>query len=271
MNLMTHVSTGLFTGGIPYLAVGAGPPVIAVQGLTSQHEVPHGMERRMALSSVKPWCGDFRVWVVNRKQGLQPGESMSDIAGHLATAIESEFGEPVFLTGTSTGGSVALQLAVDRPDLVRALVVISAAYRLGPGGRRIQQELARLTREGDAAGGFAQMMTAMLPPALQSPARPLARVVMRSMSPADPSDMLVTLDAEDAFDVGDRLHLITAPTLVIGGGKDVFYPRELFEQTAAGVKNGRAHIYPDLGHLRASASAATANLALGFMLAAGAT
>ena len=73
---------------------------------------------------------------------------------------------------------------------------------------------------------------------------------------------------EDVFDVGDRLDRITAPTLVIGGAKDVFYTRALFEQTAAGVKDGRVHIYPDWGHGRTATSATTAHLALGFFLAA---
>jgi pimeloyl-ACP methyl ester carboxylesterase len=258
----------MLTGGIPYLAVGDGPPLVAVQGLTATHDVPRGMERRMALSTASSWRHDFRAIVVNRKQGLQPGESMSAIAGHLASAIETDVGEAVFLTGTSTGGSVALQLAVDRPDLVRALVVVASAYRLGPRGRRMQQDLARMTRAGDPAGGFAKLMTAMLPEQLRDPAYPLARAMMRSMASEDPSDLLVTLDAEDAFDVGDRLDSIDAPTLVIGGGRDPFYPRELFEETAARAKDGRAHIHPSWGHLRTSTSAATANITLGFMLAA---
>ena len=265
---MAQVRTGLLNGSIPYLAVGDGPPLVMVQGLTPTHDVPHGIERRMTLSMTLPWSEDFRVYVVNRKQGLQPGESMSDIAGHLVAAIEDEFGEPVFLTGTSTGGSVVLQLAVDRPDLVRALVVVASAYRLGPLGRQVQQDLARLTRAGDPATGLAGLVAMMLPAPLRGPAQPLARVLARSMVPEDPSDLLVTLDAEDAFDVGDRLHLITAPTLVIGGAKDPFYTRELFEQTAAGVADGRAHIYPDWGHGRTSTSSTTSHLALGFFLAA---
>jgi pimeloyl-ACP methyl ester carboxylesterase len=265
---MSRVATGLLGDGTPYLAIGDGPPLVKVQGLTPKHEVPGGWERRMELSSAAPLSGHFRVYVVNRKRGLRPGESMSDIAGHLATAIANDVGEPVFLTGTSTGGSVALQLAVDRPELVRALVVVASAYRLGPRGREVQLELARLTRAGDAAGGWAQLMTAMLPTPLQRPARPLARVMTGLIAPEDPTDLLVTLDAEDAFDVGDQLHRITAPTLVIGGGKDNFYPRRLFEQTAAGVQDGRAHVYPDWGHGRASTSSATANLTLGFLLAA---
>lgn len=87
------------------------------------------------------------------------------------------------------------------------------------------------------------------------------------MVPADPSDVLVTLDAEDAFDVGADLLRITAPTLVIGGGKDAFYPQELFRDTAAGVQDGRLPVFPGWGHVRASGSSATAHLTLGFLLA----
>lgn len=265
---MSGMSTGLLNHDIPYVRVGDGPPLVAVQGLTPRHEVPTGMERRMALSMGSALGGDFCVYVVNRKQGLRSGESMSDIAGYLAAAIENDLSEPVFLTGTSTGGSVALQLAVDRPELVRALVVISSAYRLGPGGRQVQQELARLIRAGQGADGWAQLMTAMLPAPLRNPVKPAVRMMMRSMTPEDPTDLLVTLDAEDAFDVGDRLHRVSAPTLVIGGAKDVFYATEMFEQTASGVPDGRVHIFPKWGHGRTSTSSSTTNVTLGFLLAA---
>lgn len=266
---MSSVASGILNGEIPYLAVGDGPPVVMALAMEPTHEIPTGWRRRMALRLAAPLRADFRVYVANRKPGLHLGESMSDIVGYLATAIEKELGEPVCLTGASTGGSVALQLAVDRPDLVRALVVVAAAYKLGPGGREVTRDLARLTRAGDAAGGWAQVMTAaMLPTPLHGPARPLARRMMASRAALDPTDLLVTLDAEDAFDVGDQLQRIAAPTLVIGGDKDVFYPRELFEQTAAGVQNGRVHILPDWGHLRTSASSVTANIRLGFLLAA---
>jgi pimeloyl-ACP methyl ester carboxylesterase len=87
------------------------------------------------------------------------------------------------------------------------------------------------------------------------------------MVPADPTDVLVTVDAEDVFNVEADLPRIIAPTLVIGGDNDDFYTRELFEGTAAGVQDGRAHIFPGWGHVRASSSTATSHLTLGFMLA----
>ena len=265
---MSGPSSGFLGDGVPYLAMGEGPPLVKVEGLTPTNEVPTGWMRRTVLSSVEPLMRDFRVYWVNRKKGLRPGESMSDIAGHLAAAIEEEFGEPVFLTGQSTGGSVVLQLAVDRPELVRSLVVVAAACRTDERGRQMEQDLARAVRTGDYGGGMADLVTAMtLPAALRRPARPLVRAVWGSMAPKDPTDLLVTLDAESAFDVTDQLHRIIAPTLVIGGGKDAGNPPELIEETAAGVKDGRAHIYPDWGHNRTCMSSRTTNMMLGFMLA----
>ena len=260
-------AAGFLHDDAPYLKIGQGPPLVMVPGLTPEHDVPSGWQRRIALSAARPLARDFTVYVINRKRGLQPGESMSDIAGHLASAIEHDLGQPVFLQGTSTGGSVALQLAIDRPDLVRRLVVVAAAYRLGPRGRALQAEMARLIRAGEPRQAWASGMTAMLPSPLRGPARPLSRLVAGSMIPADPTDVLVTLDAEDAFDVEADLPRVTAPTLVIGGGRDHFYTRELFQGTAAGVQDGRVHIFPGWGHVRASSSTATAHLTLGFMLA----
>ena len=258
---------GFLHDDAPYLKIGQGPPLVMVPGLTPEHDVPRGWQRRIALASARPLARDFTVYVVNRKHGLQSGESMSNIAGHLANAIEHDLSQPVFLQGTSTGGSVVLQLAVDRPDLVRRLVVVSAACRLGPCGRELQAELARLIRAGEPRQAWASVMTAMLPGPLRGPARPLSRLAAGPMIPADPTDVLVTLDAEDAFNVDADLPRVTAPTLVIGGGNDHFYTQELFQRTAAGVQDGRVHIFPGWGHVRASSSTATTHLTLGFMLA----
>ena len=64
----------------------------------------------------------------------------------------------------------------------------------------------------------------------------------------DPSDMIATVEAEDAFDASDRLGEISAPTLVIGGERDPCYSRELFEETTRGIPDARLFIYRGRGH-----------------------
>jgi hypothetical protein len=71
-------------------------------GLSAEHANPTGLVRRVSLSSAGPFAGHFTVYLVNRKAGLAPGSTMSDIAGDYAKAIEDGIGEPVALHGTST-------------------------------------------------------------------------------------------------------------------------------------------------------------------------
>jgi len=118
---MRPVTEGVFSSGVPYLTLGHGPPLVVAAGLTSQHANPTGLWRRMSLSWAAPFVDHFTVYLVNRRAGLAPGVTLADIAADYADAIEQDIGRPVLLHGTSTGGSVALQLAIDRPELVQRM------------------------------------------------------------------------------------------------------------------------------------------------------
>jgi hypothetical protein len=89
-------------------------------------------------------------------------------------------------------------------------------------------------------------------------------------APKDATDSLVTLDAEVDFSVTEQPHRNTAPTLVIGGAKNTGYrPRadRGDRRRREGWAGSRA---PGLGPglMRTCMSSTTANLMLGFMLAA---
>ena len=60
--------------------------------------------------------------------------------------------------------------------------------------------------------------------------------------------MLATIDAEDRFDAAPQLHRITAPTLIIAGGRDRNYTPELFRETAERIPGARLRLYPGKGH-----------------------
>lgn len=261
-----NVDEGVLPPGLPYLKVGQGPPLVTCVGLTPDHGNPTGTMRRISLAWTKPFVEHFTVYLVNRKVGLEPGATMSDVAGHYASAIEDHLGSPVLLYGSSTGGSVALQLAVDRPELVSRLVLGSAACRLSEPGRRFEGEVARRAREEGVRSAWAHLTSAMAPAPLRPPTRGLMWLTSRSMDSMDPADLLATIAAEDEFDVEPRLGRVTAPTLVTGGSRDSFYSEDLFRRTADGIPRGRAVVFPGKGHVYGAGSRAALNLALGFLL-----
>jgi pimeloyl-ACP methyl ester carboxylesterase len=243
------VREGTLYGGLPYLAVGAGPPLVVFSGLSAEHANPTGLARRFELQTLEPLARHFTVYAVNRKPGLPAGSTVKDLAGHYAEAIAREFPEPVSVEGISTGGSIAQQFAIDHPHLVRRLVLAATACRLSPHGREVQRRFAELVKEGRPRRAYA----ALGPTLAATAAGGRAFAVMMwlfggSQSVDDPSDMLVTVAAEDTFDACPQLHRITAPTLLVGGGRDRFYSPELFGETAERIPDARLAIYQDKGH-----------------------
>ncbi|KZE93232.1 putative non-heme bromoperoxidase BpoC [Agromyces sp. NDB4Y10] len=245
----TAMELGTVPPGLPYIRLGTGRPLLFLPGITGHHRLPEGMELTFQTRPLRPFAASREVWWVNRRAGLPARVTMTEIAEDYADVIRSRLGAPVDVFGMSTGASVALALAVEHPELVRRLVV-QGAYRLGDHGRRIQQEMARELRAGRPRRAGAIESEAVAAGAVTGGLmRAMGWLTGRSMYGGERPDLLAVIDAEDAFDVGDRLREITAPTLVIGGARDRFYGADLFRETAERIPDGRLVLYPDHGHM----------------------
>ena len=98
----------------------------------------------------------------------------------------------------------------------------------------------------------------------------LARVVAPLAGPfvgrtGDLSDLAVTIEGEDAFDLGSCAHPIAAPALIVAGARDRFYPRQLLEETQQLIPGSVLHVIPRRGHLTVMSSPRLAPLVLGFL------
>lgn len=106
------VREGTFRGGLPYLAVGSGDPLVFLCGSTPNHRNPKpGLERYATLRSVRPLAAaGFEVFFTNRWPDMDPSTTWAEVAERHAEAILDHFGGPVDVLGHSTGGSLLLQL-----------------------------------------------------------------------------------------------------------------------------------------------------------------
>lgn len=244
------VREGTLAHGLPYLALGTGTPLVFLRWLTADHANPTGLTRTFEIRSLGRLARHFRVYAVNRAPGMAEGTTMADIAAQHAEAIKAEFGGPVNVAGMSSGGSLALQLAADHPEVVRRLVVLSSGYRLDPEAKAAQL----LYAETLAAGRRGLHLTALVSFRSAFVARaavPVMWLMDPFTRPKDPSDLLAFVRAEDDFDMDGRLGEITAPTLVVGGENDAAYSVDNFRRTAAGIPGARLIVYPRTGHVGA--------------------
>ncbi len=249
-NNRSNVREGTLKGGPHYLAEGSGPSLVMFNTVTPSYKNPTGVARWAARRFIRPLTQKFTVYMIGRRPGLSIGTTMADIAADYAQAIVDEFkGDAVTILGVSTGGSIALQFAADYPELVHKLVLAATAYRLGPIGRDVQRRYAALLASGNSQRAFMSLAPAITDSRIgQWFWGGFLWLFASLIRIEDPSGMVAMLMAEDAFDLGNRLNEITAPTLLIGGDRDCNYSPDLMKQTAERIQHARLIMYQGRRH-----------------------
>jgi len=252
----SNTTAGYFRSNLPYNRFGHGPRNLVVfPGLLFENKPLAGLMLRVSAGMYTFLEQDYTIYMVSRKPGLPDGYSMQNMADDYATMIREEFGGPVDVIGLSTGGSIALYFAADHPDLVRRLIIHSSASTLGDTAKRFQLHLGHLARQRRWRAAYAALFDFIAPGSgvMKYVAKPLVwlgSLLGRMLfgAPKDPSDLTVTIEAEDKHDFKDRLGQIMVPTLVVGGDKDPFYSEGLFRETADGIPHARLILYTGIGH-----------------------
>lgn len=237
---MTARATIAATGYGPASA----PPLVFFRGLPALPHAPRGvgaLAERVALRGTD----GHRVHALGRPDRLPADVTMPEVAALYATALRRRFAGPVPVVATSTGASIALQLAADHPGLVRTLVVVSGAGRLGDEGRLLQRRYADQLAAGDRRAS-AELALATLDILG-------AGLVLRAAAPflplpEAPGTLLPLVRAEDAYDMLWEAHCITAPTLFLAGGRDAFYPPEVVRATAERIPGSRVVVHDRCAH-----------------------
>lgn len=253
--ITSDAAAGYFHSGLPYYRSGRGPrPLVIFQGLWVENKPPSPLAAR--FTGYRFLEEDYTTYLVIRKPELPSGYSMHDMSEDYAAMIREEFAGPVDVIGASTGGSIAQHFAADHPDLVRRLVLHSTAHSLSEAGRAVEWRIGELARQCHWRKVYTTMLGLILPPS--GITRNIGRLavwiggymlaLIPSMVPQNPSDLVITIEAEDRHHFKDRLSEITTPTLVVAGAKDPYYSVTLFRETAEGIPQARLILYPGMGH-----------------------
>ena len=168
-----------------------------------------------------------------------------------AAGLVGEAGGPAVYVGYSLGGRLCLRLALDRPDLVRGLVLVGASPGIAdPGaraGRRADDEALaeRIEREGVAAfldRWLAGPLFATLPAEAAGRADRLANTALGL------ADALRRLGTGAQEPLWDRLPTLRPPTLLVAGALDAKFAAVAAEMAAAIGPRAQVALVPGSGH-----------------------
>ena len=117
---------------IEVLSQGSGPVIVLLPSLGRSGEDYDAVAAMLASQGFRVLRPQPRG--IGRSKGPMDGLNMHDLAADVARAIESENKSPVIVVGHAFGNFVARQIAADRPDLVRGVVVAAASAGKVPPG-----------------------------------------------------------------------------------------------------------------------------------------
>lgn len=146
--------------------------------------------------------------------------------------------------GVSMGGGVGIQLALDHPDMLRALVLLSPVTGFGPSGALMFRLLGHFIAQKR------WLMRIMLKRmCIRTPPKDKLESVLDDTVLVRPSVLREFVDDKQPISGVDRLGSLKVPTCVIFGDKDTAVPANQQNRLADTIPNARKILYPGEGHL----------------------
>jgi 3-oxoadipate enol-lactonase len=182
--------------------------------------------------------------------GFGHGPPEPEVLDHRAFVRDELPAEPVTLVGTSLGGRIALELALDSPERVAALVLVGSGLDGHEWSEEMQafgaEEEAALER-GDLDAAVEANLNLWLADDVDPDVRALVAKMQRMAFERQVGHEVRSVGLEPPASA--RLAEIGVPTLVVTGDEDVRDIHEIADKLAAEIPNAeRAHI-PGSGHL----------------------
>ena len=187
------------------------------------------------------FADEYTVYLFDRRSDLPNVYSVYDMAKDTAEAIDALGLSDVDLFGVSQGGMIAQCIAIERPELVRRLVLGSTLARCDAS---VSGDWIELAEKGDAKAlfmSFAERVYSV--PFMEKFGRILV-AMSNDVTPEDLGRFIILARAIDGFDVYDRLAEIQCPTLVIGAQCDRVTPVERSVEIAEKL-GCELYVYPE--------------------------
>jgi pimeloyl-ACP methyl ester carboxylesterase len=233
-----------------YEEAGEGPLLLFGHGLLAS--------RAMFRAQVEALSDRFRCvsidWPGHGESGWrEEGFTFDDLARDAAAVIGELGAERAILAGLSQGGMIFMRLALTRPELVEALILMDTSAAPEPAETKPQYEqLAQILRDGD------EEQRRQVVPLVQNVLYGQTWLRREPGAAAHEADVilghppagvyLAWRAVADREDITARLGEITAPTLVICGAEDVATPPDRARKLQAGIPGAELAWIPEAGH-----------------------
>ena len=234
-----------------YVRRGEGEPMLLIQGMSGNH-----------LAWGEPFLSDlerdFDVVAydhrgVGRSSAVTDPFTITELADDAAALIAALGWEAAHVVGISMGGMVAQELALRHPDRIRTLT-LGCTYAGGEGSAltssQVSTKLAEAMMAGDPDRAIATAYEVNVSPGYGADKSAYGTFYeMATALPTPVPVIMLQMQAIAAHNTLDRLHEISAPTLVIHGTVDEMLPYSNAVLIASKIPDAELATLEGVGHM----------------------
>ncbi len=232
----------------PYVLIGSGPtPMVVIPGAAD------GLRTCVDVALYLAWfyrqrALRCRILILSRRHPLPEGFGVARHAEDMIRTVEElDFG-PAVWECLSAAGPIGQRVAVQRPDLVRGLILSSSYDHVSA---RTQRSLRQWLNIAQQAAGI-ETFSSLIEHKYRPPPEVLVQLDPALLPPAGAAGdcQRLTRVLEELFDLDQRelVAQIACPTLVIGGQDDKAVPAEVQRAMAARIQGALVQLAPGFGH-----------------------
>jgi 3-oxoadipate enol-lactonase len=179
---------------------------------------------------------------------LGNGWNIKEASRKIAEVIISERLHPAHIAGISLGGALALQLAIDYPNLLNKLILINTMANLRPKKVGDLYYLIKRFLIANIKGVNAQAEIVAFRLFQKPDQEFLRKELIERIKNSDPRIYRSAMVSLGLFDVRRKIEKIRVTTLVISGENDSTVPIELQKDLADRIPGARHEIIENSGH-----------------------
>jgi len=225
---------------------GSGRPLVFLHGLGWDHMLWQSATERFARA-YRVIAGDTRG---HGQSDKPPGPySIATFAEDWHGALAALGVRGACLVGFSQGGMIAQLLALQHPEDVGALCLVSTSCRVDPAVRaRLEERIAIARADGPAAAARAAAASVFSKAYASAHPDAIERfVAWRAAMAQEP--LFEATRAGAGFDVSQDLARLSVPTVVVYGTDDALTPPSVVKQVAAAVPGSTLMEVAGAGHM----------------------
>jgi pimeloyl-ACP methyl ester carboxylesterase len=231
-----------------YVTFGSGKKAfIIIPGLGDGLKTVKGTKILLARM-YKLFAKEYKVYVFSRKNYIEEGYSIRDMAEDQKIAMENLGIKNAHIMGISQGGMITQYLAIDYPEMVDKLIIGVSTSKQNDIIQKVIKNWVTLAENNDYRNLIIDTMEKTYTEDKLKKYGVFYPILTRVGKPKSFKRFIVQANACLHHNAYDELDKIKCATLVIGGDSDKVVGKNASEEMAKRINKSKLILYKGLGH-----------------------